>query len=83
MAKNHFSRGEAPEVSFWGFWGLVCVKKWHQISNTNPFIKINFFGVKLFFPGFLMYRPSWIQSILLIRPILTLGPRPNDDVKDD
>ena len=55
MAKNHFSRGEAPEVSFWGFWGLVCVKKWHQISNTNPFIKINFFGVKLF---------SWFSYVL-------------------
>ena len=32
--------------------------------------------VKLFFPGFLMYRPSWIRSYLLIRPFLTLGPRP-------
>ena len=27
-----------------------------------------------------MYRPSWIQSILLIRPILTLGPRPTAQV---
>ena len=25
-----------------------------------------------------MYRPSWIRSILLIQPILTLGPRPID-----
>ena len=24
-----------------------------------------------------MYGPSWIQSILLIRPIFTLGPRPS------
>ena len=36
-----------------------------------------FFWVKLFSPGFLMYRPSWIQSILLIWTIFTLGPRPN------
>ena len=28
-----------------------------------------------------MYGPSWIQSILVIRPILTLGPHPNDHMK--
>ena len=28
MAKNHFSRADSiPEVSFWGFWGLVCIEK--------------------------------------------------------
>ena len=37
---------------------------------------MNFFWVKLFSPGFLMYRPSWIQSILSIGPFFILGPRP-------
>ena len=45
-------------------------------SNAIPLIKINFFWVKLFFPGFLMYRPSWIRSILSIGPFFILGPRP-------
>ena len=38
---------------------------------------MNFFWVKLFFPGFLMYRPSWIFCYLSIRPYFILGPRPN------
>ena len=43
----------------------------------TPSSKSTFFWVKLFFPGFLMYRPSWIFCYLSIRPFFILGPRPN------
>ena len=46
-----------------------------QIFNP-PFIKNNLFGVKLVFPGFLMYKPSCIQSYFKIGQFLSLGLRP-------
>ena len=36
----------------------------------------NLFTVKLFLPGFLMYRPSWIRSYSKIGQFFSLGPRP-------
>ena len=24
-----------PKVSFWGFWGLVCIKKWSQNFDSG------------------------------------------------
>ena len=25
-----------PKVSFWGFWGLVCIEKWSQNFDSGP-----------------------------------------------
>ena len=42
-----------PKVSFWGFWGLVCIEKWSQnfdsdtrsaISGTPKMTKMTHFG---------------------------------------
>ena len=43
----------------------------------NPPHQIQLFFCHTFSLGFLLYRPSWIRSILLIRNFFTLGPRPN------
>ena len=61
---------------FFGIFTSFSRERGPFFSNAIPLIKINFFWVKLFSPGFLMYRPSWTQSILLIWPILALGPHP-------
>ena len=45
-------------------------------NMQSPSSKSTFF-CHTFSLGFLMYRPSWIRSILLIRNFFTLGPRPN------
>ena len=62
----------AKNAPKWRFWA-----KRRNFSSATPLIKINFFWAKFFFPGFLMYRPSWIRSIFLIWPFLDLGPCPN------
>ena len=42
-----------PEVSFWGFWGLVCIEKWSQnfdsgiqsaIFDTPKMAKMGYLG---------------------------------------
>ena len=52
-----------------------------RFSTAIPLIKINFSWAKFFSPGFLMYRPSWIRSILSIGPFFILGPRPTEQFK--
>ena len=44
--------------------------------KCNPPHQNQFFWGQTFFPGFLMYRPSWIRSILSIGPFFILGRRP-------
>ena len=35
-----------PEVSFWGFWGLVCIEKWSQ--NFDSGTRNAIFGTAVF-----------------------------------
>ena len=51
------------------------IKNFHFFFNF-PLIKNNLFGVKLVSPGFLMFRPSSIQSYFKIGQFLSLGLRP-------
>ena len=25
-----------PKVTYWGFWGLVCIEKWSQNFDSGP-----------------------------------------------
>ena len=65
------------------FWYIFLIFFEHSLSTgrifqmQTPSSKWTFFWVKLVFPGFLMYTPSWIFSFLLIRPFFILGPRPS------
>ena len=72
MAKKTFQGPIlVPEVTGWGFWGLVCIEKWSDnfnlgtrsaICGTPKMAKrpLNLANLGQFFPGFLMYWPSWI-----------------------
>ena len=48
-----------------------------KFSTQIPPPWTNFFGVKLFPPDILMYRPSWISCYMKIGWFFNLGPHPN------
>ena len=72
-----------PKVSFWGFWGLVCIEKWSQnfdsdtrsaISGTPKMTpkKIHSFSLKISIKNLLDWKGPHIGIFPKIHPNLRM-----------